>query len=202
MYDNQYLLFKHFIDLLHTSYARGDFVERRCFLELFDFLLFLASPASEPSSSSSSRGTGHKSSRILGNGFTSTVTGFLGMLSKLEKLAKSSISSSGTLSSRRWGTSSTLSAFIAFESILRVADDVFFAGTAALADLILSTDRMLLLGLTGAIGCCDLVFRDEVLSGEELTPECFGVVVAGDLLLPIISLKEVIDDVGDVMDEA
>lgn len=67
----------------------------RCLcLECFDFFFILTSLADNElsSSSSSSRGTGHKSRRILGSGFTSTVTGlgFFGTVLKLEKSANSS----------------------------------------------------------------------------------------------------------------
>ena len=60
-------------------------------LDGFDFFLSFAADIETElsSSSSSSRGTGHKSRRILGSGLTSTVTGF-GFFGKLEKSANSS----------------------------------------------------------------------------------------------------------------
>lgn len=65
-------------------------------LECLDFRLSLSAADRElSSSSSSSRGTGNRSRRILGSGFTSTVTGFFGISSKFGKLANSSACNSG-----------------------------------------------------------------------------------------------------------
>jgi len=70
-------------------------LRRECLLDLddLDFFFCLVSETDTElsSSSSSSLGTGHKSRRILGIGLTSTVTGFLGISSKFEKSANSSI---------------------------------------------------------------------------------------------------------------
>jgi len=76
--------------------ATHRFLPERLRCLLFDFLLILAAlaPGTEAevssASSSSSLGAGHKSRRILGSGFTSTVTGVLGMSSNVEKSANSS----------------------------------------------------------------------------------------------------------------
>lgn len=72
-------------------------LERRCLcLECFDFRLSFSAADSElSSSSSSSRGTGNRSRRIFGSGFTSTVTGFLEIPSKSGKLSNSSAFNSG-----------------------------------------------------------------------------------------------------------
>jgi hypothetical protein len=91
------------LDLISKEkvHAHKDFhlflLERRCLcLECFDFRFSLSAAESElSSSSSSSRGTGNRSRRILGNGLTSTVTGFFGISSKSGKLANSSAFNSG-----------------------------------------------------------------------------------------------------------
>lgn len=72
-------------------------LERRCLCrECLDFRFSLSvADIDVSSSSSSSLGTGNKSRRILGSGFTSTVTGFFGKPSKFGKVANSSVSNSG-----------------------------------------------------------------------------------------------------------
>ena len=58
-------------------------------------------------------------------------------------------------------------------------------------------DRALFAGLLDT-ACCDRFGEEELLGVEEVLPENCDVGVGEPLLLPIISLKEVIDDVGDV----
>lgn len=150
-------------------------LERRCLcLECFDFRFSLSAADIElSSSSSSSRGTGNRSRRILGNGFTSTVTGFFGISSKSGKLANSSALNSGCAGG--WG---------------ELPPTVRMDGVLGLSCLLLCWNRLADVGLGGIV-----VATLARLLGD-LSP-CGGLepIVFSTLLTGRTSLNDVIEDV-------
>lgn len=150
-------------------------LERRCLcLECFDFRFSLSAADIElSSSSSSSRGTGNRSRRILGNGFTSTVTGFFGISSKSGKLANSSALNSGCAGG--WG---------------ELPPTVRMDGVLGLSCLLLCWNRLADVGLGGIV-----VATLARLLGDLFPCGCLEPIVFSTLLTGRTSLNDVIDDV-------